>query len=439
MSGQACDPDKGCWLLSDCEWNEVSFTCVHDPILELTPYTGFVFSLIPIFLGIGILGGLGSGMIKRPILNLLLNYPANIATQVGDSFLFTTTALNLLFLFFEKHPDIPELPLVNFDINVIFNQAIPIAWSLGALLQQLLPQFAIYLIQLCFLIGAIPFLWKFTFTQRQLEQDKRNSKVFVSEKIKTREEMAKETNLDEKLLNKYEQFYVNDHNKIQIKNICFVIGSFIINQAIILMRSNKYNNSIIGLDPCSVENNLIILVLLGANFIYTSLVYWNKRNEEFYKDLVQYRPNYRFFTPRKIFWQYYFAGWLAGFSTGIIGMGGGIIMVSFLLHNKIIAREAAGTAAFGSFMISLNSILQLFLQKTITTGQLFTYIGLAILGLLIFTKPAYMLMNKYKVGFVVLIVDIIQVANNIISIVALIIINSILFGFDKLLVYHSRC
>lgn len=115
--------------MSNCEWNEVSFTCVHDPILELTPYTGFVFSLIPIFLGIGILGGLGSGMIKRPILNLLLNYPANIATQVGDSFLFTTTALNLLFLFFEKylyislerHPDIPELPLVNFDINVIFN------------------------------------------------------------------------------------------------------------------------------------------------------------------------------------------------------------------------------------------------------------------------------------------------------------------------------
>ncbi|CAK72559.1 unnamed protein product (macronuclear) [Paramecium tetraurelia] len=439
MSGQACDPDKGCWLLSDCEWNELSFTCVHDPILELTPYTGFVYSLIPIFLGIGILGGLGSGMVKRPILNLLLNYPSNIATQVGDSFLFTTTSLNLFFLFFEKHPDIPELPLVNFDICVIFNQAIPLAWSLGALLSQLFPQLAIYLIQLCFLIGATPFLWKFTFRQRQLEQDKRNNKVFVSEKIKTREEMAKETDLDEKLLNKYEEFYVNDHNKIQIKNICFVIGSFIINQTIILMRSNNYNNSIIGLDPCSVENNLIILVLLGANFIYTSLIYWNKRNEEYYKDLVQYRPKHRFFTPRKIFWQYYFAGWLAGFSTGIIGMGGGIIPVAFLLNNKIIAREAAATAAFGSFMISLNSLLQLFLQKTITNEQLLTFIGLGIIGLLVFTKPAYMLMNKYKVGFVVLIVDIIQVANNIISIVALIIINSVLFGFDKLLVYHSHC
>lgn len=52
------------------------------------------------------------------------------------------------------------------------------------------------------------------------------------------------------------------------------------------MRSNKYNKSIIGLDPCSFDNNLMILVLLGANFIYTSLVYWHKRNEEYCKDLV---------------------------------------------------------------------------------------------------------------------------------------------------------
>lgn len=52
------------------------------------------------------------------------------------------------------------------------------------------------------------------------------------------------------------------------------------------MRTNRFNNSIIGLDPCTFENNLIILLLLGANFIYTTLVYWNKRNEEIYKDLV---------------------------------------------------------------------------------------------------------------------------------------------------------
>lgn len=40
--------------------------------------------MIPLFVGVGILGGLGGGMIKRPIFDLLLNYPipiANIATN----------------------------------------------------------------------------------------------------------------------------------------------------------------------------------------------------------------------------------------------------------------------------------------------------------------------------------------------------------------------
>ena len=52
------------------------------------------------------------------------------------------------------------------------------------------------------------------------------------------------------------------------------------------MRSNNYNNSIIGLDSCTFANNLIIFVLLAANLLYTTFVYWVKRNEEYKKDLV---------------------------------------------------------------------------------------------------------------------------------------------------------
>lgn len=45
-------------------------------------------------------------------------------------------------------------------------------------------------------------------------------------------------------------------------------------------------------------------------------------------------------------------------------------------------------------------------------------------------------MNKFKVGYVVLIVDIISVTNNVLAIIALIIINSTLYGFDMMLDYH---
>lgn len=50
-----------------------------------------------------------------------------------------------------------------------------------------------------------------------------------------------------------------------------------------------------------------------------------------------------------------------------------------------------------------------------------------------------MLMNKYKVGYVVLLIDMIEVIFNIVSIIALIIINLILFGFHTLTKHHTNC
>lgn len=49
------------------------------------------------------LGGLGGGMIKRPILNLLLNYPNAIANVVTNSVVFSSGLINAIILFFEKY------------------------------------------------------------------------------------------------------------------------------------------------------------------------------------------------------------------------------------------------------------------------------------------------------------------------------------------------
>lgn len=75
---------------------------MREPIFYLTSYTGFVFSLIPIFIGIGLLGGLGGSMIKRPFLNLMLNYSNPIANVITSCIVFSSCTLNSIFLFFEK-------------------------------------------------------------------------------------------------------------------------------------------------------------------------------------------------------------------------------------------------------------------------------------------------------------------------------------------------
>lgn len=66
------------------------------------------------------------------------------------------------------------LPLINFDIAIIFNLAIPIAWTLGQTISSTIPTMATYIFQLLFLIIAIPILWKLTLTEKKLEADKRS-------------------------------------------------------------------------------------------------------------------------------------------------------------------------------------------------------------------------------------------------------------------------
>jgi len=72
----------------------------------------------------------------------------------------------------------------------------------------------------------------------------------------------------------------------------------------------------------------MILVLMLANALYTFLVYYNKRNEEYYKDLCHYRPEERFYKPKNRFFKFYLGGFLAGFFAGLAGIGAGIIMVT---------------------------------------------------------------------------------------------------------------
>lgn len=54
--------------------------------------------------------------------------------------------LRSILLLYKRHTDHPELPLINFEIAIIFNAAIPLAWSMGASISSSLPTLGIYII-----------------------------------------------------------------------------------------------------------------------------------------------------------------------------------------------------------------------------------------------------------------------------------------------------
>jgi hypothetical protein len=65
-------------------------------------YTAFIDSLIPIFIGMGMCGGNGGGILKGPFLELLLNYSLSEATAIAYCFMFGGCIVNAIILLFDK-------------------------------------------------------------------------------------------------------------------------------------------------------------------------------------------------------------------------------------------------------------------------------------------------------------------------------------------------
>lgn len=54
--------------------------CEHDPVFPMSIYTGIIYVLTPIITAIGMIGGLGGGILKGPVLEMMLDYNQAIAT-----------------------------------------------------------------------------------------------------------------------------------------------------------------------------------------------------------------------------------------------------------------------------------------------------------------------------------------------------------------------
>lgn len=65
------------------------------------------------------------GVVKRPFLEATLNFNAAYAGAITSAIMFASAFVNLILLLFQKHPEAPERPVINFQIAVIYCLAIP--------------------------------------------------------------------------------------------------------------------------------------------------------------------------------------------------------------------------------------------------------------------------------------------------------------------------
>ncbi|CAK65998.1 unnamed protein product (macronuclear) [Paramecium tetraurelia] len=461
---EKCNPNATgffhtCGQFSQCQ--PITNTCVHDP--PYTPKAGIIISYIitPILIGIGILGGLGGGVLKGPLLEMILNYTQSEATHIAYCLMFGGTLLNTILLMFEKNPEDQRRPIINYRISIIFNLAVPFATNLGSSLASFLPQLYTLILQELFLFAVAPILWKKAQKAKSEElstpdKQKNESQALNLDGSNTQQKIELQKieeqqysvsltsfsveNSKQNSNTLYYQFKQETENILPFMPALFILGSFGLNQIFIQMRStNPSKPSYVGIYDCTWQNDFMILILIIANVLF-DYVAWNfGSRQEKYFDQLNYLPNERYFTPISRFFKIYAGGFGAGFVSGFLGMGAGFVMVPTLLYSGLIPRCASATSAFIYFMISLNNLITLLTNHYLDQQMILLFTGLAVIGGSVITKIGYILLSKYKIGYtVILIVFALDIAN-ILSQIYYGVVFGIRYGLDYLTKANIIC
>ncbi|KAL4485787.1 hypothetical protein ABPG72_012327 [Tetrahymena utriculariae] len=156
MSTISCTTDSDCDFNFYCSSDQ---TCLHDSIWPPSVLDVITYLLIPIVVGIGNVGGLGGGIVKVPMIMLMLNYQTKIATFISYCILFGSCLANSTLLIFKKHP-LQNKPIIDYNIVLMINPMVLLGTNIGIFLNILLPEIVAGLLFICFLILVSPYMYK---------------------------------------------------------------------------------------------------------------------------------------------------------------------------------------------------------------------------------------------------------------------------------------
>lgn len=88
---------------------------------------------------------------------------------------------------------------------------------------------------------------------------------------------------------------------------------------------------------------------------------------------------------------------MAGFMSGMIGVGAGLVIVPVLLLINVHPRVAAATSGMMYFFISSTSILTTILSKILPLEVIFWFVGLALIGVIVISNLIYWIVRKYSI------------------------------------------
>jgi uncharacterized membrane protein YfcA len=84
---------------------------------------------------------------------------------------------------------------------------------------------------------------------------------------------------------------------------------------------------------------------------------------------------------------------------GMIGVGGGILFIPWLIGNGFHPQVSSASSAFNYVIIAITSLLQIIIGKLIDTERIIIFLLDAFLGSLLFTGIFTWLARKFKIDY----------------------------------------
>ncbi|CAK58421.1 unnamed protein product (macronuclear) [Paramecium tetraurelia] len=428
--------------------------CCREGVLYPNAVSIIVYILIIPIIGIGSLGALGGGVVKRPFLEAILNFNSSTSGDITACLMFGAQLVNQVIIFFQSHPDTPERPLVNFEIGLVYALGIPISMQVGMELANYLPLLPLLTLQMLFFLIICPVLLYFAKSEQKVEHDKEVNNEMQQSSIITIEQQIKGNIIEEqRMAELFKQLQEESCSRFPLVPILLAFGNFAVNELIILLRTTSYQTSPYfypndqdadsKYSACEPWNFYMMILLFGANLIITVWVLFYMRKKELLKNTVNFNMNERYFTPISRFFMIYGAGWATGFIAGFLGMAAGLTMFVTMMEFGLVAGAAGATANYGYFIICLQVFISFVVGEyqnlTLPVGYQFFFYGIGAIGVLIFTNLGYYVIKKYNVGHVLFYIDFALVLLNMIANIAQGIEQSERFSYHSLVYNPQSC
>ncbi|CAD8114964.1 unnamed protein product [Paramecium sonneborni] len=412
-----CTPNSNfCGQFASCVQTTINnkLGCCREDYLYPSAANIIVYILIIPIIGIGSLGALGGGVVKRPFLEAALNYNSGPSGNITACLMFGAQLVNQIIITFQKHPYHPQRPLVNYEVGMIYALAIPLAMQFGQELASYMPLLPVLTLQMMFFIVILPICLLYAKRQEIVEQEIDEDYTESHQSMTTDFKGSIQDEAQAALI--YKQFLDESHQTLPLIPILITFGSFAVNEAVILSRSTLYQVSPYfnvndlpqpkQLNPCDVWNFYMMILLFAVNILITGSVLLLFRKKELIKDSVRYKLKERYFTPTRRFFKIYGAGCATGFIAGFLGMAAGLTMFVTMVQFGLVAACAGATANFGYFIVCLQVFVSLMVgDSDMGVGNQFFFYGIGIVGVLVFTNLGYYYINKYKIGHVLFYID----------------------------------